>query len=89
MDQNREMYEEINALVAAIAKGLELSEEETVRALEGGKIAVATGGDENGRFVTASYGEKKLRVYQGAIRHEAEEEAEPADGCGDGCGCGH
>ena len=64
----REMYEEVNALVGTIALGLEIEAAEAARALESGElVVVAMDQDERGRFLVVTYGEKAVRIYQGAI----------------------
>ena len=94
MDEQREMYEELNALVGSIAKALEISEEETVKALEANQIAIGMETDEEGRnYVGIAFRDKSARIYQGAIKHApeaAETEAKAEEGCGGGgCSCGH
>jgi len=92
MSENREMFEEVNALLAAVAKALNLSADDCVRAIEGQEIAMALEFDEKGQhFVEAQYQGQTVRVYQGAIQYAPEEpetEPEPEDDCGhQGCGC--
>ena len=60
MDEaQREMYEEVNALVGSISKALEISEEETVKALEANQIAMGMEVDEEGRhYVGIAFREK-------------------------------
>ena len=71
MTENREMFTEINALVGAIAKALDMDEKEVVAALESNRLAMALGEDESGnRFVEAKLGDKAARVYPGAIHHQ-------------------
>jgi hypothetical protein len=91
MSENREMFEEVNALLAAVAKALDLNAEDCVRAIEAQEIAMALEVDDKGQnFVEAQYQGKTVRVYQGAIQYAPEEpEAAPEDDCGHhGCGCG-
>lgn len=89
-NDNREMFEEVNALLVAVAKALELEPEDAVRAIEAGDIAMAMEVDEDGRhFIEVGYLGKISRVYPGAIHHAPEAAAEE-DECGhEGCGCGH
>lgn len=62
------MFEELNALVGAIAKALEIKDAEAAKAIEEGRLGLELGVDENShKFVTATYGGKSVRVYQGAI----------------------
>lgn len=94
---NREMYNEINALVGAVAKAFDTSETEVITAIEQGRLGMEMHVDEDGRnFIEASFDERSVRIYQGAIFRQddngddlgAAPEAE--DGCGGGgCGCGH
>jgi hypothetical protein len=66
----REHYEDVNALVASIAKALDKPHEEAAREIENGTITLTMGEDENGhRFVEARRGADTAKVYQGAIRH--------------------
>ncbi len=75
MEQNREMFAELNALVGTIAKALELSEEETIAALEANAIAITLEEDDKGqRFVGVRHGEKVVRIYQGALLHQPDAE---------------
>jgi hypothetical protein len=72
--ESREMYGEIAALVGSLAKALGLTEAATITALERGEIAMDFARDTNGNpFVTATYGDKTARVYQGAIKHAPDE----------------
>ena len=69
--ENREMYKEIAALVAAISKAFECAESEVISALERNAIALTFGDDENGnRFVLATFDGRAARIYQGAIKKE-------------------
>lgn len=93
--ESREMYAEVNALVGAMAKALDIAGEEVARAIEAGEIAVDMEVDERGeRFIAVSYKGQSVRIYEGAIRYAAEPPPaamgeEPDDGCADGgCGCG-
>lgn len=90
-NENREMFAELNALLTAIAKALEIEPEAAARAIEAGEIAIKMEVDEEGRhFVGVTYRGKASRVYPGVIRHAPEEpEAANDEGCGTGgCGCG-
>lgn len=65
----REMYAEIAALVAALAKSFAVKDEEAAQAVESEAMALQFGRDANGnRFVTAQYQGQTNRVYQGAIK---------------------
>lgn len=66
----REYYDEINALVGALAKALHIDEKQVATELEDGTIALQMGEDDNGnRFVEATRAGSTARVYQGAIVH--------------------
>lgn len=94
--ESREMFDEINALVGAVAKALDTSEIEVITAIEQGRLAMELMTDGEGRnFIAVDFDGRAVRVYPGAIFREgdapemAEEEEE---GCGSGhggCGCGH
>ena len=67
---SREMYGEIAALVASLAKAFALAEPAVITALEKGEITMDFGKDANGNpFVMATHGDKTARIYQGAIKH--------------------
>jgi hypothetical protein len=69
--ENREMYQEIAALVAALGKAFALPESDIISALEKNAIGLEFSRDENGnRFVLATLSGKTARVYQGAIKQE-------------------
>ena len=98
MTDQREMFDEIGALIGALAKGFNLGDAEIIQALEQGAVQMALQEDEQGeRFIEAVYGEKALRIYQGAIQYapgqapdDQPAEAEDEGHCGTGgCGCGH
>ena len=64
----REMYEQVNALVGTIALALDIEATEAARAVEAGDlVVVAMDEDERGRFLIVTYGDKVARIYQGAI----------------------
>jgi len=78
--ENREMYNEIAALVASIGKAFGRPESEVIAALEKNAIAVDFGRDENGnRFVLATFEGKTARLYQGAIKQEPEQAGSAGD----------
>ncbi len=92
--ENREMYDEINALVGTVAKALNTSEMEVVTAIEQGRLGMEMLTDEDGRnYLQVSFDDRSARIYQGAIFREGDSpEPEPEDqddGCGGGCTCGH
>lgn len=90
--EQREMYDEINALIGAVAKALDTSEMEVVTAIEQGRLAMEMLTDEQGQnFVSVTCDGREARVYQGAI-FRAGDRPEPVDEddeCGGGCTCGH
>jgi hypothetical protein len=68
---HREMYKEIAALVAAMAKALGRPEGEIIEALDRNAVHLEFGRDSNGnRFVLATIEGKSARIYQGAIKQE-------------------
>ncbi len=93
MDE-REYYAEVNALLGAVGKALDLTSDETVKALEAGDIAMEMQVDDLGQhFVAVTFQGRSAQIYQGAIRHApeptAEEDFDDGAGCGHGgCGCG-
>ena len=100
MSDQREMYEEINALLGALAKALDIPAEDVARGLEEGSIRLSMGIDERGeKFITALHNGAQVNLYNGAIQYAPEEAETPAPapapvasggGCGGGgCGCGH
>lgn len=71
--ENREMYKEIAALVAAVGKAFARPESEVISALEKNQVSLEFGRDENGnRFVLATLEGQTARIYQGAIKQEPE-----------------
>lgn len=71
MSDNREMYDEINALVGSLAKAFEIDEKQVVEDLEAGRIALDMAEDENGnRYLAAVRGDRTARIYQGAIQYD-------------------
>jgi hypothetical protein len=65
----REMYNEISALVAALAKTFAMKDADAAQALESGAMTLDFAEDGNGnRYVAATYQGKTARVYQGAIK---------------------
>lgn len=89
--ENREMYDEINALVGAVAKALDTSEIEVVTAIEQGRLGMEMLVDGEGRnYVSVTFDDRTARVYPGAIFREGDSPDEPSDTKdGGGCGCGH
>jgi hypothetical protein len=69
----REMYTEIAALIGAIAKALVMKDNDVSEALERGVMTLEFGMDaNNNRFVAVTYEGQTARVYQGAIKRDAE-----------------
>lgn len=97
--ENREMYDEINALIGAVAKALDTSEMEVVTAIEQGRLAMEMLTDDEGRnFIQVAFDGRNVRIYQGAIFREGDRpnglvedkpKAEADEDCGGGCTCGH
>ena len=93
--ENREMYDEINALIGAVAKAFDTSEADVVTAIEQGRLGMEMMADDDGRnFIQASLDERSVRIYQGAIFREDDDGTDLAadndeDCGGGGCTCGH
>ncbi len=72
--ENREMFDEINALVGAVAKALDTSEIEVVTAIEQGRLSMEMLTDEENRnYIAVTFEEKSVRVYLGAIFREGDQ----------------
>lgn len=85
MAEGREHYEEINALVGAIAKALDIPDKEVAQEIESGAITLALDEDDNGnRFIKVQRGDKVAQVFQGAIRHASDGEPGPEPEAGQG-----
>ncbi len=66
--ENREMFSEINALVGAVAKALEIGEGEVIAAIEQGSLGMEMITDDQGRNCVEVTSEgRTARIYQGAI----------------------
>ncbi|MBF0305829.1 MAG: hypothetical protein HQL41_09310 [Alphaproteobacteria bacterium] len=64
------MRDEMEALVASIAKALEMPDADAAKAIEDGRVALEMLSDENGRnYVRVTHQGKSARIYQGAILH--------------------
>lgn len=64
------MRDELEALVAAIAKALDIPEADAAKAIEDGRVAIEMLSDGNGRnYVRVTQDGKSARIYQGAILH--------------------
>lgn len=87
--ENREMFDEINALVGAIAKAFDTSEIDVVTAIEQGRLGMEMLADEDGRnYIAATLDERVARIYQGAIFRPDDVPEDEEDDCGGGCTCG-
>lgn len=68
MEESREMFDEINALIGSVAKAFAVSETEVVTAIEQGRLGMEMATDDDGRhFIAATLDERSVRIYQGAI----------------------
>lgn len=80
----KEMYDEIAALLRAVGKAFELSDQQAAQGLEDGSIALEMSVDgDRRRFVRAVHQGRGVRIYDGRIVHD-----DPPDQPG-GCSCGH
>lgn len=69
---NREMFNEISALMAGVSKAFDLDEAGAIEAVERGEVEMHFDTDNNGnRFVLARYQGKSARLYAGAIKDES------------------
>lgn len=72
----RESYQDIQKLIAAIAKVLNLGDEQVARDIESGVIQLRMDEDGNGnRFVEVCREGHVGRVFQGAVHHAGEYES--------------
>ena len=87
--ENREMFDEINALIGSVAKAMEMGEGEVIAAIEQGDLGMAMITDDQGRnCIEVSHDGRTARIYPGAIFRPGDRP--PAeDDCGGGCSCGH
>jgi hypothetical protein len=88
MDE-REMFDEINALVGAVAKALDISAIEVATAIEQGRMAMEMDSDAHGNFLTVTCDDKTAKIYQGAIFRPGDSAEPDEEDCGGGCSCGH
>ena len=71
----RESYQDIQKLIAAIAKVLHLKEDQVARDVENGVIQLRMDEDENNnRFIEVCREGHVGRVFQGAVHHSGEYE---------------
>jgi hypothetical protein len=88
--ENREMFEEINALIGSIAKAFDMADLDVVAAIEQGSLGMAMIADDEGRnCVEVSHDGRVARIYPGAIFRVGDAAPEKEEGCGGGCSCGH
>ncbi len=90
--ENREMFDEINALVGSVAKALDMAETDVIGAIEQGDLGLSMVTDEQGRnCIEVSHDGRTVRIYQGAIFRpdDVPEAVEDEDGDSGGCSCGH
>ncbi len=67
-EASREMFDEINALIAAVAKALDTSEADVVTAIEQGRLAMELQtDDEGGKFVRVECDGKTADIRQGVF----------------------
>ncbi|MBC7952712.1 MAG: hypothetical protein H7Z12_12960, partial [Rhodospirillaceae bacterium] len=88
----REMFDDINALVGAVAKAHDTSDMDVITASEEGSLAMEMMTDAEGRnFIAVDHDGKAVRVYPGAIYRQGDApEAVDEEDCGTGgCSCGH
>lgn len=90
MEDNREMFEEIAALIGSIAKAFDLSDTAVVAAIEQGGLAMEMITDDEGRnCVEVAHEGRVARIYPGAIFRVGDQAPARDDDCGGGCSCGH
>jgi len=89
--ENREMFEEIAALIGSIAKAFDLSDTDVVAAIEQGGLGMEMITDDEGRnCVEATHDGRVARIYPGAIFRVGDLPPEKDEDCGGGgCSCGH
>jgi hypothetical protein len=88
---NREMFEEINALIGAIAKAFDVDPLDVIADIDQGRLAMEMIADDQGRnCVEVTRDGRTARIYQGAIfRPDDSPEQTGDEDCGGGCSCGH
>jgi hypothetical protein len=96
---DREMHDEISALIGTVAKALDIGDVEVITALEEGRLGLEMKTDESGHnYVEATCDDKSARIYPDAIFRPGCSPDDDADwndgghggggGCGGGCSCG-
>ncbi len=70
-NNQREMFDEISALVGGLMKAFDLDEAAVISALENNAFEMTFDVDANGnRFVLATYEGRSARLYAGAVKLE-------------------
>ncbi|KIL99120.1 hypothetical protein CCC_03338 [Paramagnetospirillum magnetotacticum MS-1] len=88
--ENREMFEEIAALIGSIAKAFELSDGDVVAAIERGDLGMEMLTDDEGQnCVEVTHSGRVARIYPGAIFRVGDQPQDKEEECGSGCSCGH
>ena len=90
MDE-REMYDEVNALLGAVAKALDVSDMEVINALEQGRLGMEMKTDADGcNYIEATCDGKIAQIHPGAIYRPGDhpDADKGGGGCGGGCSCG-
>jgi hypothetical protein len=88
--ENREMFEEIAALIGSIAKAFDISDTDVVAAIEQGGLGMEMITDAEGRnCVEATHNGRVARIYPGAIYRVGDQPPDADEDCGGGCSCGH
>lgn len=84
-DQQQEMYDEINVLVASLARAFKIEGKDAAKALEGGDMLLNLGVDKDGdRFVEAHYKGAVAFVYPGGAKADITPEVTSVEGAPDG-----
>ena len=88
--ENREMFDEINALIGSIAKAFDMGDGDVVTAIEQGDLGMEMKTDDEGmNCVEVSHDGRIARIYPGAIFRVGDQAPEKEENCGGGCSCGH
>ena len=67
----KEMYDEVSALLGAVAKAFDLTDAQAAQGLEDGTVSLEMSFDPDGqRFVRAGHGGRFVRIYDGRVFHE-------------------
>lgn len=88
MDE-REMYEEISALMGMVGKAFDITDMEVLAAIEQGRLGLEMKVDGEGlHYVEAVCDGKSAHIYPGAIFRPDDHGGDHGGGCGGGCSCG-